>query len=235
MIVFHAHEAAVALAPGPLHFLARLWRATVLAMDEGVQVATADEGHLVVRLKRGDARAFEELVRGYSPPMLAVCRRMLKNHEQDAQDAVQDAFVSVFRGIQSFEGSARLSTWLHRIAVNAALMKLRSQRRRPERPIEDLLPKFQEDGHYLEPPAPWDDRGDVRAEREETRAFVRDAIDQLPENYRLTLLLRDIDELPTEQVAEILNITPNAVKIRVHRAHQALRTLLDTRFREGHQ
>jgi RNA polymerase sigma-70 factor (ECF subfamily) len=234
------HYAGGALAlrlgpPGPLLFLARLWRATVLGMDESVRIAPADEGALVARLRQGDGRAFEELVRGYTPPMLAVCRRLLRNHEQDAQDAVQDAFVSVFRSIASFEGDARLSTWLHRIAVNAALMKLRSRKRRPERPIEDLLPKFSEDGHHVEPPAPWDDRADVRAEREETRAFVREAIDRLPENYRVVLLLRDIDELETEQVAEILSITPNAVKIRVHRAHQALRTLLDGRFREAHR
>lgn len=235
MSFYHAAGAALPLPPNPLHFLHRLWRANVLRMDESVRIAPLDEGALVTRLKQGEARAFEDLVRGYTPPMLAVCRRMLKNHEQDAQDAVQDAFVSVFRSIGAFEGTARLSTWLHRIAVNAALMKLRSQKRRKERPIEDLLPKFRQDGHYLEPPAPWDDRGDVRAEREETRAFVREAIDQLPEGYRTAILLRDIDELETEQVAEILNITPNAVKIRVHRAHQALRTLLDTRFREGHQ
>lgn len=204
-------------------------------MDEGVQSAAAQEGAFVARLKRGDAQAFEELVRGYSPRMLAVCRRLLRNDEQDAQDAVQDAFLSVFRGMRAFEGGARLSTWLHRIAVNAALMKLRTKRRRPERPIEDLLPKFQEDGHHAEPPARWDDRGDVRAEREETRAFVRAAIDQLPENHRIALLLRDIDGLPTDEMADILNISPNAAKIRVHRAHQALRTLLDRHFREAQQ
>lgn len=202
-------------------------------VEDGVCASPADESRLVARLKQGDEAAFEELVRGHTPPMLAVCRRVLGNHEQDAQDAVQDAFVSVFRGIGSFEGSARLSTWLHRIAVNAALMKLRSRKRHPERPIEDLLPRFKEDGHHVDPPAPWDDRADARAVRDETRAFVRDAIGRLPDTYRIALLLRDIDELPIDEVAELLGITPNAVKIRVHRAHQALRTLLDGRFREA--
>jgi len=216
--------------PGPLRFLVTLLRATVILMADGTEVTAPAEVQLVARLKQGDAAAFEELVRAHAPPMLAVCRRLLKNHEQDAQDAVQDAFVSVFKSIGSFEGSARLSTWLHRIAVNAALMKLRSKRRRPEKGIEDLLPRFQEDGHYLEPPAPWDDR----VEAAETRAIVREAIDELPDNYRTALLLRDIEQLSNEQAAEILGITPNAVKIRVHRAHQALRTLLDGRFREAH-
>lgn len=221
--------------PGPLGFLAPLLRATVILMADGAQLAPAEEVLLVARLKQGDGAAFEQLVREHTPAMLGVCRRLLRNHEQDAQDAVQDSFVSVFRSIESFEGGARLSTWLHRIAVNAALMKLRSKKRRPERPIEDLLPRFSEDGHHVEPPASWDDRADVRAEQEETRAFVRGAIDQLPENYRTALLLRDIEQLSNEQVAEILGITPNAVKIRVHRAHQALRTLLDARFREAHR
>lgn len=217
--------------PGPLRFLVPLLRATVIFMADGVELAAADEAVLVARLKRGEASAFEDLVRGHGAPMLAVCRRLLKDHEQDAQDAVQDAFISVFRSIGSFEGGARLSTWLHRIAVNCALMKLRSRKRRPERAIEDLLPRFGEDGHHLEPPGRWDDRADLRLEQEETRAFVRGAIDELPENYRTALLLRDIEQLSNEQVAEILGITPNAVKIRVHRAHQALRTLLDGRFR----
>jgi len=221
--------------PGPLGFLAPLLRATVILMADGAQVAPAEEILLVTRLKRGEATAFEELVREHSPAMLGACRRLLRNHEQDAQDALQDAFVSVFKAIGSFEGNARLSTWLHRIAVNAALMKLRSRKRRPERPIEDLLPRFSEDGHHVEPPAAWDDRADLRAEQEETRAFVREAIDQLPENYRTALLLRDIEQLSNDQVAEVLGITPHAVKIRVHRAHQALRTLLDARFREAHQ
>jgi RNA polymerase sigma-70 factor (ECF subfamily) len=221
------------LPPGALVFLARVLRATVVLMAEGVELAPSDDAFLVARLKRGEAAAFEELVRGHTAPMLAVCRRLLGNHEQDAQDAVQDAFISVFRSIGSFEGGSRLSTWLHRIAVNAALMKLRSRKRRPERPIEDLLPTFKEDGHHVEPPARWDDRAEAGLEREETRDFVRRAIDQLPENYRTALVLRDIEQLSVEQAAETLGITPNALKIRVHRAHQALRTLLDRHFREA--
>jgi RNA polymerase sigma-70 factor (ECF subfamily) len=216
-------------------FLGRLVRATVLWMADEARLASTDEALLVARLKRGEATAFDELVRGYAQHMLTVCRRLLSYHEQDAQDALQDAFVSVFKSIGTFEGASRLSTWLHRIAANAALMKIRARNRRPERAIEDLLPRFKEDGHHLDPPAPWSDRADLQAEHEETRAFVRRAIDQLPENYRTALLLRDIEQLSNDQVADILGITPNAVKIRVHRAHQALRTLLDGRFREARQ
>ena len=197
----------------------------------GEALTVADEKALLDRLRAGDGAAFEDLVRAHTGRLLATTRRLLRN-EDDARDAVQDAFLSAFKALPSFEGGCCLGTWLYRIATNAALMKLRSKKRRKECCIDDLLPRFSEDGHYREPPAPWDDRADVAAERNETRAFVRNAIDQLPDLYRTVLLLRDIAGMKTEEVAETLGCTPNAVKIRLHRAHQALRTLLDARFRE---
>ena len=96
---------------------------------------------LLGRLRSGDAAAFEELVRSMGPRLLAVTRRLLRN-EDDARDAVQDAYLSAFRGLPAFDGNCQLLTWLHRIAVNAALMKLRRSRRRPEARIDDLLPEF---------------------------------------------------------------------------------------------
>lgn len=190
-----------------------------------------DEAGLLARLRDGDDAAFEELVRRQGPLLLAVARRILRN-EADARDAVQEAFVSAFRALASFEGQARLSTWLHRIAANAALMRLRARRRKPEEPIEDLLPKFLEDGHHAAHPTPWLSAERLIGERE-VRDFVRSAIDRLPESYREVLLLRDIEELDTAAVAEVLCITENLVKVRLHRARQALRTLLEPRFRQG--
>ena len=190
-----------------------------------------DEPGLIARLRDGHEAAFEELVRRHGPRLLAVARRILHN-EADARDAVQEAFVSAFRALQSFEGQARLSTWLHRIAVNAALMRLRARRRKPEEPIEDLLPRFLEDGHHAAPPTPWPSAERLVAERE-VRDFVRAAIDRLPESYREVLLLRDIEELDTAAAADVLGITENLVKVRLHRARQALRTLLEPRFRQG--
>jgi RNA polymerase sigma-70 factor (ECF subfamily) len=201
---------------------------------------TADE-RLLGRLRAGESAAFDELVRAEGPKLLAVCRRLLAN-EDDAQDAVQDAFLSAFKALGGFEGGSKLSTWMHRIAINAALMKRRARRRRPELSIEELLPRFLDDGHHAEPPVPWSRsslRGDPGAEagreieREETRRQVLACIDRLPENYRSVLLLRDIEELDTEETARALGMTANAVKVRLHRAHQALRTLLDPHFRRG--
>src|SRR5262245_46486063 len=99
------------------------------------------EGRFLERLRSGDEQAYEELVRGYTGRLLATARRFLPRTE-DAQDAVQEAFLSAFRSVDRFRGGSRLSTWLHRILVNACLMKLRGASRRPEAPIEDYLPKF---------------------------------------------------------------------------------------------
>ncbi|HYI07937.1 MAG TPA: sigma-70 family RNA polymerase sigma factor [Thermoanaerobaculia bacterium] len=185
---------------------------------------------LVARLRGGDGAAFEELVRTHMGRMLRVARRFLMN-EEDARDAVQDAFVSAFRSIGSFEGTAMLGTWLHRIVVNASLVKLRTRRRHPEEDIEPYLPQFAGDGHQLEPSVPWTEPADTALERVELANMVRAAIDRLPDTYRVVLLLRDIEELLPAEVAGMLGITTNAVKIRLHRARQALRTLLDPQMR----
>lgn len=161
--------------------------------------------------------------------MLAVARRLLRV-EEDARDAVQEAFLSALKSIDSFAGEARLSTWLHRIVVNAALMKLRTRRRRPERSIEEMLPTFLSDGHQAQPPSPWRQSVSGELERAETRALVRNRIDELPEAYRTVLILRDIEELDTEETARLLSCSVNAVKTRLHRARQALRTLLAPQF-----
>lgn len=202
-----------------------------LVAQENAELAAADK-QLLARLRAGDAAAYDEFVRAHSPRMLAVTRRIL-NSEEDAKDAVQDAFVSAFRGLASFEGGSLLSTWLHRIAVNAALMKLRTRKRKPERSIETLLPQYLEDGHHAEDFQEWNLPVDRKLMRAETRAVVRQCIGELPDNYRTVLILRDIEELDTDETAERLGMTPNAVKIRLHRARQALRTLLDPHFRSA--
>jgi RNA polymerase sigma-70 factor, ECF subfamily len=181
---------------------------------------------LVARLRTNDPAAFETLVRTHSGRLLATARRMMPC-EDDARDVLQEAFVAAFRSIHAFEGSARLSTWLHRIVVNAALMRMRSKRRRREDSIDDLLPRFAEDGHFVDSVEPWDDAADTLLARAETRTQVRRAIDRLPDNYRAVLVLRDIEELDTEETAAVLGLGTAAVKTRLHRARHALRTLLE--------
>ena len=190
------------------------------------------EIELVTALQSGEPAAFEQLVRRHGPRMLAVARQILGS-DSDADDALQDAFVTVFRSIGSFEGKSQLSTWLHRVAVNAALMRLRSRKRKREQPIDDLLPQFIADGHEKNPGAPWNPAALAGIELEETRWIVRAQIDRLPEDYRTVLVLRDLQELDTRAVAELLGLSEGNVKVRLHRARQALRTLLSPYFLES--
>jgi RNA polymerase sigma-70 factor (ECF subfamily) len=190
------------------------------------------DASLVPGLRSGEPQAFETLVRSQTPRLLAVMRRLLRN-EEDAKDAVQEAFMNAFKSLDSFEGTCQVSTWLHRIAVNTALMKLRSRRRKPEESIEELLPSFLEDGHHSSHPPEWRAGADVLVERRQDRDFVRACIEELPDSHRTVLILRDIEELDTEETARILGVTQNVVKVRLHRARQALRSLLEPRFSRG--
>lgn len=200
----------------------RLRMPTTLAPVE----ASPDAG-LLDRLRAGNEEAYEELVRTNGGRMLAVARRLLPN-EEDARDAVQEAFLLAFRALPRFESGCRLSTWLHRIVVNAALMKLRSRRRHPEGSIEELLPRFDTDGHRTPGDVPERNLEDVKLEQNELSQVVRRCIAQLPERYRTVLVLRDIEELSTEEACELLGLSRDAVKTRLHRARQALRSHLQT-------
>jgi RNA polymerase sigma-70 factor (ECF subfamily) len=191
-----------------------------------------EEAELLAGLRASDDAAFEKLIRMYGGRLFAVARRILGN-EQDAQDALQDALLSAVRGIKNFGGQSRVYTWLHRIVMNAALMRLRSRRRSNERPIDDLLPKFLEDGHRDVPEAEWTEPIGAAIERTEVRELVRNCADQLPESYRVVLIMRDIEQIDTEETARLLGMTTGAVKTRLHRARQALRALLDPHFRGG--
>lgn len=191
----------------------------------GSATPVEDEAGLIAQLRAGDESAYEYVVRTYGGRLLAVTRRILGSDE-DARDVVQDAFLNAFRSVNRFEGNSKLSTWLHRIAVNAALMKLRTRKRKPEQSIDTLLPAFLDDGHHEERFQSWDEPVDQAMERAETRQLVRAQIDALPESYRTVLVLRDIEGLDTEETANMLGLTVNATKIRLHRARQALRSLL---------
>jgi RNA polymerase sigma-70 factor (ECF subfamily) len=186
----------------------------------------SEEEIIVGRLRAGDGRAFEFVVRTYGGRMMSAARRLL-GCEADAADAVQEAFMSAFKALDRFEGSSRLSTWLHRITINAALMKLRSRRRREEMSIESLLPTFAADGHRNNARRAWVAPSDELLQQRETRQMVRDKVDLLPEEHLTVLILRDIEELDTAATAQALGIRPGAVKTRLHRARMALRELLE--------
>jgi len=202
---------------------------TARASGEANAAAAREEAELLQRLRAGDRDGFRQLVEQHGGNMLATARRVLR-HEADAQDAVQSAFLSAYKALPAFDGRSRLGTWLHRIVVNAALMRRRTLKRHPEQELGELLPTFDHSGHFNGSPRRWSEMPDDALQRRELAAQVRQAIEALPEAYRVALLLRDIEELSNDEVAEQLGVTVNAAKIRVHRARQALRTLLAPRF-----
>src|SRR5262245_7140411 len=108
--------------------------------------STANDADLLAPLRAGNAAAFETLVCRHGGRLLSVARRIVANDE-DAQDVLQETFISAFKALDKFDGRSQLGSWLHRIAVNCALQKLRARRRKPSRSIDDLLPTFQDDGH----------------------------------------------------------------------------------------
>ena len=200
-------------------------RPEILERSGILQELPESEALFVERLRSGDEQAFEELVRRFGGRLLATARHLL-GRNGDAEDAVQEAFLSAFRGLDRFRGGSSLSTWLHRIVINAALMKLRGASRRPEASIEEYLPRFDETGHHADPVAEWRVTPEAAMLSRQTRDRVRAAIERLPPSYRAVLVLRDIEELSTEETAEVLSLTRTAVKVRLHRARLALRTLL---------
>jgi RNA polymerase sigma-70 factor, ECF subfamily len=186
------------------------------------------EAILLSGLQSGNQYAFEEMVRRFGGRLLATARRYLRS-EADACDILQDAFLCAFKSIDTFNGDSQLSTWLYRILVNSALMHLRRKRscvETDEQQIDVLLPRFDAAGDWSDErihSAP----AHVLFEASETRAMVRRCIGLLPDHYRIVLILRDIEERPTEEVATLLHLSPCNVKVRVHRARQALKALLE--------
>ena len=168
---------------------------------------------------------YDELVRDNIGWMLALARRLCGSHE--AEDAVQDAFISALRGLSGFDQRSSTKTWLHRITVNACLMRLRRRRRLAEQPIDDTLPEFDQNQCRIE--APWSQllSLDEITHNEGLRSIVRQNIEQLPDNYRAILVLRDIEGYTTEQTAKVLALSESNVKVRLHRARQTLKARLE--------
>jgi RNA polymerase sigma-70 factor (ECF subfamily) len=186
----------------------------------------AFDAWILPSLRAGDQQAYDLLVRANTARMLAVARRLLFS-EEDARDAVQEAFLLAFRALPQFAGRCCLSTWLHRIVVNAALMKLRFRRRHPEEWIEEIPSDCPSDGMGLATHGSVDEPEDAKLERTELRQLVHRCILRLPQRFRTVLVLRDIQELSTEEACRVLRLSPAAIKTRLHRARKALQELLE--------
>ena len=168
----------------------------------------------------------EQLVRDNISWMLALSEGILKDRAL-AEDSVQEAFLAAFKGMAKFEGRSSLKTWLHRITVNTALTKLRQIKRRAERTIDDLSPEFDQAGCRIEPDWSYLTPLEDILKNEDLKKKVHDAINDLPDSYRIVLLLRDIEGYNTVETSDLLGISEANVKVRLHRARSALKKLLD--------
>jgi RNA polymerase sigma-70 factor, ECF subfamily len=191
-------------------------------------LAIAPDHEWLSALERGDSAAFDRLVREMGPRVQAVIRRLLDD-PNDIDDAIADTFATVFQKIGQFERGAQLSTWIHRIAVNAALLKLRSRRTRKEL-FAGALTDEASGATSFEWRAGAVDSADASPEDSELESLLRTSILKLPENHRTVIELRDIQRRSPEETAATLGITRNAVKIRLHRARRALKSALEHRF-----
>ena len=184
---------------------------------------------LLDRTVAGDAGALEALMSRHSRRVYRLAYGIARNHA-DAEEIVQDVFLTLVKKGASFEGHAALTSWMYRITTNAALNKRRGKRRELEVSLEDLLPTFTEDGHrdgdrsYVL--ADWSGMPEERLASAEVRKVLEQAIDALPDHYRAVLILRDVEELSNEEVAQIMDDSLGSVKSRLHRARMALREQL---------
>ena len=191
-------------------------------------VAREDEHLLVAAAKAGDVSAFEELVNRYERKIFRLTMNITRNRE-DAEDAMQDAFMKAYSHLDRFQEESRFYTWLVRIAANEALMRLR--KRRPnqvslDEPIEsedDFIPQQIED---------WGPSPEQRYAQTEMRDILRSVIDELTPDFRAVFVLRDVEGLSTEETAEAVGISEAAVKSRLLRARLKLRQKLDRHFRQ---
>jgi RNA polymerase sigma-70 factor (ECF subfamily) len=192
-----------------------------------VPVAAEDDEALAASAAAGDEPAFETLMTRYQDRVYRLACR-LTGGEADAKDVLQETFLSAYRALPAFRGESRFSSWLYRIATNAALMNRRARARRPAESLEALLPQFDDDGRHCGEPA--DIGAGSRVEEFLDRKLLaekaRAGLDRLPELYRDAFVLRDLQELTTAEVAEILGIDAAAVRQRVHRARLMLRGYL---------
>jgi RNA polymerase sigma-70 factor (ECF subfamily) len=197
-------------------------------------VAETDR-ELLDRLRRDDASALETLMARYGDRVYRLAHSVTRN-EADAEEVTQDVFLALFRKHETFEGRSALGSWIYRIAMNAALNRRRGRRTELETALDPFLPRFKADGHREGEDgwvlADWSRTPERELLSEERRAAVNRAIDNLPEHYRAVVVLRDVDGLTNEQVAEVMGESIALVKSRLHRARMALREQL-TRLYSG--
>ncbi len=185
--------------------------------------STEDEAQLVRRVQAGDAEAFELLFTRYSPRLYRQALQLVGN-EAEAEEILQEVFLTLYTKAQTFRGDASVATWLYRLTANASVDRLRRRTRRPEVQIDDYLPQFTDDGHHRELPiVDWSQNLECALVRDEAHQLLHQAIDSLRPVDKAVVVLSDLEGLSQQETGAILNLTVSAVKSRLHRARLSLR------------
>ncbi len=173
----------------------------------------------------------DQIFRDYAPQIYHLARRMVGN-DADAEDVTQDVLVQVVRKLNTFRGDAAISTWLHRVTVNAALSLRQKRATRQQREQQDPMDLFLEDGHHSRPVPRWEERPDASILHKEEQELIEEAIQRMPELYRDVYVLAEIESLPNAEIADLLGLSLPAVKTRLHRARLWMREALAPHFEE---
>ena len=196
------------------------------------QTSVQDDRELLARAQAGDMSAFEALVGKHEEKVYGLALRMTRS-EADAAEIAQDTFLSAYQHLSEFRGEAAFGSWVHRIAANNALMRLRRQK------VVDIVsddlagPEFTDRGSLAEAPeSDWSKRADDKIIEDELGRAIQAATDSLPEGYREVFLLKDVEGLSYEEISEMVGISIPAVKSRLHRARLALREAIDAFYKE---
>jgi len=188
-----------------------------------------DESALVARAKNGDVDAFSELVTHYERRVFRMAKQITQN-DDDAEDVLQETFLKAYTHLDNFQGNSKFYTWLVRIAVNEALMKLRKRRSDKTVPLDEPINTGEDE--MVREIAVWDENPEESYSREELSAVLSEAIQSLKPAYRTVFVLRDIEELSIEETAEALKLSISAVKSRLLRARLQLREKLTRQFKK---
>jgi RNA polymerase sigma-70 factor (ECF subfamily) len=186
------------------------------------ELSQMTDSEIVARLKQGDHSVFPELTRRYRKMIFQLAVKLTKN-ESDAEDVVQDVFLTILEKIGGFREEAALSSWIYRVTVNASLMKLRKRSRRNWESLDENLPRFLDDGYRGNPVIDGRTHPDAVALSSEALELIRRAISRLPEKYRLPFLLQNFEGQSLKEIGEAMDLTIPTVKIRLHRARLFLR------------
>jgi len=184
---------------------------------------TLTDRSLIQLVKKGCLDSFEELVKRYESKVYNLAFGFTRDH-QDAEEVLQDVFLTLHRKVKTFQGKSAFSSWLYRITVNAAFMKLRKRKQNHSVPVEEITSAMEVD--WIEREDIKTKSGDLHAIQHELHNTLFSAINRLPNEYRAVYMLRDVDGLSNKEVSEILNLSIPAVKSRLHRSRLMLRKKL---------